>query len=279
MYERIKGDIEGIYAITSTVYILTFFNFSFLYQSTLSSYFTFKITTFHDFPSLVHFADAALFGCSVYIIYFVGTTFQRDLKVSDLSEEEFKYRTLANLPDTMDGNIHYCFAVCTVCLMSRFLSVLEFNEAIGPLVKIVAKMGGDFLNYLIVSIMFTFMFALVGNIIFVSELESFHGLFESTLTIVDATVGNFDLSLFDKINDSTLRVLGQMMVIVTVIIFNIIMFNLLFSMLANTYSRFDEASGGLFLVKIIAMRGRMRNNAACGSFLGATPPLNVVTIP
>ena len=59
------------------------------------------------------------------------------------------------------------------------------------------------------------------------------------------------------------------------------MTNLLIAMLANTHSMLDGTSKGLFLVKIIASRGKFRNDAAYGAFLGVggMPPLCLITIP
>ena len=53
-------------------------------------------------------------------------------------------------------------------------------------------MGNDFFNFLILYLILTVMFAVVGNMNFIYSLKQFHGLLDSVLTIVDASLGNFD---------------------------------------------------------------------------------------
>ena len=74
--------------------------------------------------------------------------------------------------------------------------MLQYNESIGPLIKIVGKMTQDFFNFFLLYIIFTFMFAIVGNINFLYDLEKFEGFFDSILTVIDASVGNFDIAMF-----------------------------------------------------------------------------------
>ena len=44
------------------------------------------------------------------------------------------------------------------------------------------------------------MYAIVGNMNFLNELEEFHGMFTSILTVIDASVGNSDLEIYDAVN-------------------------------------------------------------------------------
>jgi len=78
----------------------------------------------------------------------------------------------------------------------KVIDIIQFTSEIGPLVKIVGKMVGDFMNFLILYALLVIMFAIVGNINFVLDLKEFHGLFESTLTVLDASIGNYDFELF-----------------------------------------------------------------------------------
>jgi len=45
------------------------------------------------------------------------------------------------------------------------------------------------------------MFAIVGNINFIYDLKEYDGFFESILTVIDASIGNFDMSTFSKIEN------------------------------------------------------------------------------
>jgi hypothetical protein len=53
------------------------------------------------------------------------------------------------------------------CLIVRLSIILQFNESIGPLIKIVGKMSMDFLNFFLIYVILVAMFSIVGNINFV----------------------------------------------------------------------------------------------------------------
>ena len=90
----------------------------------------------------------------------------------------------------------------------RIATILQFNEAIGPLIKILGKMSTDFLNYMILSILIIVVFALVGNINFIHDVESFKDFFTSVLTVIDFSTGNFDFGIFDTSQTEGLKLLG-----------------------------------------------------------------------
>ena len=48
------------------------------------------------------------------------------------------------------------------------------------------------------------MFGIVGNINFIYDLDEFEGMLYSILTVINASLGNFDLALYDKIPDGNL---------------------------------------------------------------------------
>lgn len=52
------------------------------------------------------------------------------------------------------------------------------------------------------------MFAVVGNINFIYDLKEFETFFDSILTVIDASLGNFDLFMFEKIEDSSMSIIG-----------------------------------------------------------------------
>jgi len=64
-------------------------------------------------------------------------------------------------------------------------------------VKIVSKMSKDFFNFLILYMILTAMFAVIANVNFVYTVSEFEGIFTSVLTVIDASLGNFDFKIFD----------------------------------------------------------------------------------
>lgn len=113
--------------------------------------------------------------------------------------------------------------------------MLQYLGNIGPLIKIVGKMQKDFFNYTLLFILLTIMFSIVGNINFLYELREFDSFTNSILTVIDASVGNFDTKIFDSITDENLRLIGQVYIICVVVCFNILLMNLIIAVLASTY--------------------------------------------
>ena len=78
---------------------------------------------------------------------------------------------------------------------------MQFNESLGPLLKIVSKMSGDFLNFLLLYLLLTVTFLIVGNINFIYEIPEFKDIFSSALTVINASLGNFDNDRFLEVED------------------------------------------------------------------------------
>lgn len=57
----------------------------------------------------------------------------------------------------------------------------------------------DFVNFILLYVILLFMFAIIGNINFLFDLKEYHGLFESCLTVLDASIGNYDFGLYNSI--------------------------------------------------------------------------------
>jgi len=85
------------------------------------------------------------------------------------------------------------------CLILRVAVILQFNESIGPLIKIVGKMSKDFFNFFLLYTILTIMFAIVGNVNFLQDLVEYRTFFDSILTVIDASLGNYSFEIFSVI--------------------------------------------------------------------------------
>ena len=110
--------------------------------------------------------------------------------------------------ENVEFQFQYLFAVQIVCLFIRISMMLQYLGSIGPLIKIVGKMQTDFFNYTLLFVLLTIMFSIVGNINFLYELREFDSFTNAILTVIDASVGNFDTKLFEAIADENLRLIG-----------------------------------------------------------------------
>jgi len=159
------------------------------------------------------------------------------------------------------------------------IEIIQYNADIGPLVKIVEKMFGDFGNFVILYIILIFMFSIIGNVNFVFELNEYRGLFESCMTVLDASIGNYKFDLFSIITNEFLQIFGNLFTIAIVVPFNILILNLIIAILSNTYNLFDSKSSGLYLSKILNARDDMTFDEHYGAFLLTMAPLNVIVLP
>ena len=165
------------------------------------------------------------------------------------------------------------------CLVLRIATILQYNEQVGPLIKIVGKMLQDFFNFVILYFILTIMFALVGNINFLYDVDSFNSFFNAILTVIDACLGNFDFEIFNNVREPSMQLFGQVYVMLIVITFNIMLLNLIIAILANTYNIFDTKSNGLYLSKILSTRDELTYDHSYGVFLSAMPPINFIQFP
>jgi hypothetical protein len=136
----------------------------------------------------------------------------------------------------------------------KIATVLQFTQYVGPLLKIVQKMGTDYLNFITIYLILLLMFSLVGNLNFVSSCSAFSTLFVSVMTIADASFGNFDFGIWEEVEDSFTQNIGKFYLLVTVILFAVLILNLIIAILSSTYNRFNPDSNGLFLSKILQTR-------------------------
>ena len=141
-------------------------------------------------------------------------------------------------------------------------------------------MATDFTNFMILYGILLVMFAVIGNLNFVLELREYNNVFASIITVLDASIGNYNFAIFDQIEGNNfLIVLGNLFIIAVVITFNILILNLIIAILANTYSIYDEKSAGLYLSKILNARDEMTFDANYGALLLTMVPLNVIILP
>ena len=63
------------------------------------------------------------------------------------------------------------------CIILRICLILQFNEMIGPLIKIVSKMITNFLSFFILFFLLTMMFSQIGNLNFVEDLSEYENQF------------------------------------------------------------------------------------------------------
>lgn len=74
------------------------------------------------------------------IVHWFVTKIQKDLWAPELTEEEYKMRLLANFEENIEFKFQYLFGISVACLIFRIMTMLQYSESIGPLIKILGKM-------------------------------------------------------------------------------------------------------------------------------------------
>ena len=63
-------------------------------------------------------------------------------------------------------------------------------------------MTEDFLNFTILYILLFLTLALIGNLNFMYHLPEFENIFTASLTVINASIGNYDIEIFNTIKNS-----------------------------------------------------------------------------
>ena len=166
-----------------------------------------KIGRKYAFPTISVFTDIVLFFTSLFNIYWTYSGILNNL-VEGLSDEEMTFREFSNISQNINFKFEYLYAVNICCLLWRLIELIQFHAEIGPLVKIVEKMFGDFLNFVILYFILVFMFAIIGGVNFVFEIGDFQGLFKSCLHVLDTSIGNYDFKIYETIDSYWLTIFG-----------------------------------------------------------------------
>lgn len=258
-----------------------YINLMYFISQVLQIVFLRKIERTYTFPTVSLFTDLTLFIVSIISIVWINNNITKNVNGVDITDDEKYFRMLDNFEHNIDFRFEFIFAIIIFCLLYKILDMIQFSSEIGPLVKIVGKMAGDFVNFVVLYVILVVMFGIVGNLNFLLDLPSEYGqLFTSILTVLDASIGNYSFELFGGIVGNHFLVLfGDIYAIVIVICFNILILNLIIAILSNTYNMFDTKSAGLYLSKILNSRDEMAFNENYGAFLLCMIPLNMVNLP
>jgi hypothetical protein len=134
-----------------------------------------KIDRTYTFPTVSLFTDLTLFVTSIIAIIWIDNSITKNVNVPDITEEEKYFRILDNITQNIDFRFEFIFAIIIFCLLYKILDMIQFSSEIGPLVKIVGKMAGDFVNFVVLYVILVVMFGIVGNLNFLLDLPDDYG--------------------------------------------------------------------------------------------------------
>jgi len=170
-----------------------------------------------------------------------------DMAIGACFSLEFGLRRVVGVgPQRVAANVaDVAVIVGAVALWVRLLDALNVHPRIGPLVQTIVRMVGDMLQFLLVFGIVLAAFASAFVLRF-GRLEPFSTPGRAVLTLFSASLGDFDLGVFDGRDRhaellSTFEVaLGRTLLVTFVLFASVLLLNLLIAMLANSYSEIQQ---------------------------------------
>ena len=138
---------------------------------------------FYQFPNVTQISDLILFVCSIVIILWYDQINNGVPVVEGVNQVQFELILLQNFTTTVHFKFQYVFSAMILCLFMKISPVIEFNQAIGPLLKIVQKMASDFMNFILIYLILVIMFSIIGNLNFHFEIPEFSTFFDSLMRL------------------------------------------------------------------------------------------------
>lgn len=194
----IRPSVEYINGQLRIILILSYLNLMFLFSQVTKIIFLKKVGRSTNFPNFGFFTDLILAIASFILIRWLQLNVlmvdqppQKFIIPHDPKDDEY-FRVLAIFQQEITFGMEYMMTIMIVCLVFKVVEYIQFTENIGPLVKIVGKMFGDYSNFFILYTILVVMFTIVGNMNFIVEQGEFKTFLASCLFVLDASIGNYN---------------------------------------------------------------------------------------
>ena len=166
---------------------------------------------------------------------------QKDMGFFLFNEEADKraeVRYMVNMFEDMRTgafNYDYMLGAFTAAIWIRCIILLQLTESFGPLIVMIANMIVIVLKFLVLYLLGVLTFACVA-LLTLSELPAYEDLFESFRTFVNASLGSYDLYMYDGF--SNWKKYYGIGLHLAVLFYNmLIVINLLIAIMSDEYGR------------------------------------------
>ena len=96
-----------------------------------------------------------------------------------------------------DYDFRNFISLVLVVMWLRVFMVFRVSSVLGPLIKMFTSMLRDIATFLALYFISLFMFSAVGVLLF-PDVEQFTSLYNAVYYLFEASLGNFDSSIFDQ---------------------------------------------------------------------------------
>ena len=146
-------------------------------------------------------------------------------------------------------HMDYLLAVITALLWFRCIILLRLSEMFGPLIEMIYAMMLIFTQFMILFVLELVVFASIAALT-LTDLPDFTNIFESLRTYLEASLGKFDLHIYDDY-EGVQRWFGLFLHIMVLFINMILIINLLIAIMSDTYSKMSDKRLGLYWATVI----------------------------
>ena len=172
--------------------------------------------------------------------------------------------------DYNNGYQEYHLAIMALLWLGILFS-LKISRLIGPLIIIFLAMMKDIIIFLVIFIIQLFIFACVGNILFIELKYKYDTFINCLITLYSASLGDFDYTEFNFYVNNR-RTIGKIYLTIFLLLNTILAINLLIAILSTTYAILSARSTPLFFVENIKQRPLYKYSKRYGSLVSSFFP-------
>lgn len=180
----------------------------------------------------------------------------------------------------------WILALTALNIWTKFLLRLRISKRFGPMFKVILKMVGDLLEFMVLWGFVICTFTCVSTLIFGSTF--YMTFFDAVVWYFEASLGNWDAQKFcikEEVNGSEVTrnpktcTLGKVYICLFLLVNLVLFLNFVIAILSSTYAHYEDKKLGLYYEVIVAQFPSMEFDDKFGFIPCAQPPLNLMIAP
>ena len=258
--------------ISNDIAILTFF---YPFRILLDFVYTHKLQRPFSLVTVHYVLDLAI-GVVFAIRFSYESVYTEGFDGLSAQDQHFKY--YENIFEIHNHGvfISVLYSIASGILWLKIVLLMRLSRLLGPLVTTIRFMLYDVASFMTIYGILIIVFSCVGNLLF-SDLTAYGDIYHCILTLFDASLGNYDLTLFE--NAKLHEVVGDVYLISFIILMNILILNLLIAILSTTYAILDERKLVLYINEILRLRNTMDHDKRYSALVSSFSPWNGFVLP
>ena len=122
-------------------------------------------------------------------------TWERDVD-SSLTGADYEFALLGVMASDENYDFRDFISIILICMWLKVFLIFRVTTFLGPLIKMCIAMVSDIFVFLILFALSLLMFACVGIVLF-PDVEKFSSLYNSVVYLFQASLGEYDFTIFD----------------------------------------------------------------------------------